>query len=152
MSEGYNQYLRPPLTGYDELRALHPDLFLYASIGARFGNQLIALDYAGMSLLTRIASVTWRVLDAFLTDLDPILTADASVGLGELRGAWRALWLAAVMTVPRVDAHSGLSLTGSGAYLLATSERDFLSHVDIPGQDWLERGTTLLLSINEREG
>jgi hypothetical protein len=42
--------------------------------------------------------------------------------------------------------------SGSGAYLLATSERDFLSHVDIPGQDWLERGTTLLLSINEREG
>lgn len=149
----YNRFTLPPPHAYDALRRQYPDLFRYASEGARYYDQLMAFDQDALDLLARVARVLWLIVDQFFAATQATLPVDALVGLAQLRLAWRSLHLAAIARIARPAPQSvTLAMSGTGATLLAAIERDIAAAVTLSGHAWLLRGTQLLLALSETGG
>jgi hypothetical protein len=149
-SATYNQALLPPPHAYDLLRAQYPDLYLYASRGARYYDLLPALDQAALDLVARVAATLWLLIDRFIAASQATLVVDALVGLLHLRAAWLTLKLASAGRIARPqNTTATLAIDGGGASLLAATERDLAAAVTMSGHDWLARGSSLLRALSE---
>jgi hypothetical protein len=142
-SATYNQALLPPPHAYDLLRAQYPDLYLYASRGARYYDLL-------PDLVARVAATLWLLIDRFIAASQATLVVDALVGLLHLRAAWLTLKLASAGRIARPqNTTATLAIDGGGASLLAATERDLAAAVTMSGHDWLARGSSLLRALSE---